>query len=1345
VIKLLSIRANSFKLLTDVELRFPSTGSILIEGRNEAGKSTLFEAIFFALFGKPLPGGPTVQDLIAYQATEAVVVLEVVVRDTRLSVQRRVRRTKAGASTDARLRVFGADGENVEDVKGASAVSARLQQELKLDADAFLNSCFVEQKKLDKLEGMSARDRQESMMRLLNLDRMMADEESLRVTMDDQRAIQRVQQRVKLAEVIAEIPVVQERGRVLRKSLAVAALKETLSSLERAQRARAEAETRLAELEPPIRALEERIARIEALRSAESAANLAAAQLGKIDGYIAQIADLRADLTALDRAECQDLPALQVCRRRLGALRGLYARLLALSAEAAEAVVDAEGIRKRLAAWDVSQAAAAEAEARLGELAAPMEDLRGRIARIEALRATAGAADLAAARLGAADDARAQIVRLEAEMADLDRVEAEGLPALHARRARLGVLKSQWRRVRALNDEAKRLENEAKEAQRRLAAVEAARTETAEGEARLKAETGALAEMEARAEVLAEAEHTANLRVALEDWQAAYHAKRSLYELEGSINGAEREHAAAEAEASAASKDEARLRKAAARAVPQMAAGGILTLISFVGAALAGLPALGAIGILPLLWAAIRLAQWRQATGKANAASARVSGISQRVREAQNALLRLQGQLENAQMSQGASAGRLDMAATRFDALEERVPNSEDEAARRLEELPVTDEGPDALRDRVAALRAEIAAARAALAEQNRVAESRRGQTEADREPVLREAAERLDRRAARITHTIVDRWTEVATARAAALGVETGAGAAENCSAADRLQAQADADIRNLGARLAARPELSMRIVELQAAVDQAVAEAGAARPGSEPLLTRADAEAWKATVEADLALLDEPGARSETDRLTQARDHAERDRVAAIRDARRIEGELAARFRAQDDWAVAGPRVHVGLAALAARAERIAAIGARWADRGAARAAALGVDVADDLEDCRQAMTSAEAAAVADIRVLNDRLAGRPGLLQRVERLEAATATERANVEAARGAIMSVRPDGAALATRADADALAQGLAAEAEALDEPGARGDLDGLRRERSDAGNAHFAADKEAVGLVADMRDQALHLDYPEDAPLTREALSTGLSDWDTAEPDQRAALEEEFDALRRRNGYLTETRNDLAAALGLEPRKENVDLEREREALAELAHDHAVRKQAQEIIRLARERIVQKVLPYTIEHMRRILPAITSDRYHDARLTDDYKIEVWDERAGMWKRKDIFSGGTRDQFSLALRLAFAMATLPQERGAAPGFIFLDEPLSSFDVERSEALMYLLTKGDIAETFDQILVISHSQTFSTQEFAHRLRLDGGKVLEASDDMRPAAADEEQLALTESAGL
>jgi exonuclease SbcC len=158
------------------------------------------------------------------------------------------------------------------------------------------------------------------------------------------------------------------------------------------------------------------------------------------------------------------------------------------------------------------------------------------------------------------------------------------------------------------------------------------------------------------------------------------------------------------------------------------------------------------------------------------------------------------------------------------------------------------------------------------------------------------------------------------------------------------------------------------------------------------------------------------------------------------------------------------------------------------------------------------------------------------------------------------------------------------------------------------------------------------------------------------------------------------------------------------------------------------MVDLVRRRMMDKVLPSTTHNLCQLLPLLTAGRYRDCQLTGDYKLQIWDEGAGRYVAKNIFSGGTRDQFSLALRLAFALATLPEERGTTPGFIFLDEPLSSFDIPRTEALVRLLTQGLVASSFGQIFVISHNRLFDRQAFTHHLRLESGRI--ADDDLAPS---------------
>ncbi len=165
-----------------------------------------------------------------------------------------------------------------------------------------------------------------------------------------------------------------------------------------------------------------------------------------------------------------------------------------------------------------------------------------------------------------------------------------------------------------------------------------------------------------------------------------------------------------------------------------------------------------------------------------------------------------------------------------------------------------------------------------------------------------------------------------------------------------------------------------------------------------------------------------------------------------------------------------------------------------------------------------------------------------------------------------------------------------------------------------------------------------------------------------------------------------------------------------------------------------------RARVIRRALPETEAYMRAILPALTMGRYRDVSLTRDdaqaaqgdvdLAIRMWDDVAGRYVRKNLFSGGARDQASLALRLAFALATLPRGRGATPGFIFLDEPLSAFDAERSRALARALTRGAIAEAFPQVFLISHSQVIDPRDFDYTLRMEEGRVVESTlPDGRP----------------
>ena len=154
--------------------------------------------------------------------------------------------------------------------------------------------------------------------------------------------------------------------------------------------------------------------------------------------------------------------------------------------------------------------------------------------------------------------------------------------------------------------------------------------------------------------------------------------------------------------------------------------------------------------------------------------------------------------------------------------------------------------------------------------------------------------------------------------------------------------------------------------------------------------------------------------------------------------------------------------------------------------------------------------------------------------------------------------------------------------------------------------------------------------------------------------------------------------------------------------------------------------------------------MQQILPLLTSARYRDVRLEVEpeegtigggpYQIQVWDSAAGEYVHTSALSGGAADQLSLALRLAFAISTLPRELSAAPGFVFLDEPLSSFDRGRTRSLVDVVTGDVLSQHFEQIILVSHSSAFDPAMFPYHVYMDNGVVVESNLPVVPTFAVE-----------
>jgi hypothetical protein len=170
------------------------------------------------------------------------------------------------------------------------------------------------------------------------------------------------------------------------------------------------------------------------------------------------------------------------------------------------------------------------------------------------------------------------------------------------------------------------------------------------------------------------------------------------------------------------------------------------------------------------------------------------------------------------------------------------------------------------------------------------------------------------------------------------------------------------------------------------------------------------------------------------------------------------------------------------------------------------------------------------------------------------------------------------------------------------------------------------------------------------------------------------------------------------------------------------------------------------ERLMCKMIPHTEYYLQQLLPLLTRGRYHDVSLSTEpeegvssggaFQLSVWEPAAAEYISQSALSGGTSDQISLTLRLAFAIASLPRELSAAPGFLLLDEPLSLASHDRVQALVDLVTGHLLSQHFEQIFFISHSNTFDPAMFPYHLYIDNGVVMECN---LPAMATNIQQAL------
>jgi hypothetical protein len=227
-------------------------------------------------------------------------------------------------------------------------------------------------------------------------------------------------------------------------------------------------------------------------------------------------------------------------------------------------------------------------------------------------------------------------------------------------------------------------------------------------------------------------------------------------------------------------------------------------------------------------------------------------------------------------------------------------------------------------------------------------------------------------------------------------------------------------------------------------------------------------------------------------------------------------------------------------------------------------------------------------------------------------------------------------------------------------------------------------------------------------------------------------PQDRPRLQDEVAVVEQELRELE--RQDLALSEQLGTGRSTLDLEQTRKRMAQQERSFQTKERAGLLIAATFDRLMRKMLPRTEYYMQQLLPLLTRGRYHDARLTTEpeeqissggpLQVSLWEPAANEYIPLPALSGGVADQVSLALRLAFAIAALPRDLNAAPGFLLLDEPLSLASRDRAQSLADIITGDTLGQHFEQVLFVSHDTSFDTSSFPYHIYIDSGTVVETN---------------------
>ena len=158
------LQLKNYKQYTELDLEF-KTGLVGIIGRNGAGKSTIFDAILYCLFGRDEDKKETIRSTYATNEKENISLeLSFEIGDALYVVKREFK----GKALTTRANLY----RNDQHIATDSDVNTEIVKLLKLDKDAFKRSVFSGQKEIGELSAATGEERKKMVRKILGLDKL---------------------------------------------------------------------------------------------------------------------------------------------------------------------------------------------------------------------------------------------------------------------------------------------------------------------------------------------------------------------------------------------------------------------------------------------------------------------------------------------------------------------------------------------------------------------------------------------------------------------------------------------------------------------------------------------------------------------------------------------------------------------------------------------------------------------------------------------------------------------------------------------------------------------------------------------------------------------------------------------------------------------------------------------------------------------------------------------------------------------------------------------------------------------------------------------------------------------